>query len=248
MALSPTAVDVQRVYTSLALVQRYVPAAAIAGSADTTPGPGKVLRTDLTDIIFRYSRLFDDIASAKGFETPFPDISATNPSTPQRCVMEVTQAVVGDVRAICGFGNRKTGAITQYYDEAAKSMAALLENPKSIGYGRVSSDGTHLPEPLDRRLFANLYQFHNRNILADSIRFVDEDGNQVRHPDGRPFSLAYADYDVHNAAEGLVYLWNEAAILSAVGVNGGVVYDFSWHKLDWGQSHPTPMPGERYSP
>ena len=255
MALPPTAVDVTRVYTKQSLLVRYLPSGAIAASGVTTPSTGIVLVSDVVDLIRRWSRKFDNAAAARGFEVPFPDISATNPTTPEVCVSWVTDSVVSEIRAIGAFGNRKPGPVTQYATKAMNDLKELLAIPSTIGYGRVSCDDGHAPELLNKvpsvdgygKLYANYYQLANRNIIADSIRFVKADGSMVRRPEGAPFSLAFGDFSVPYASEGIIFIANEAAILSAVGVGGGVVYDFSFHKLDWGQAHETVFPSQRSS-
>lgn len=254
--LPPSAVDVTRVYSSQALLERYLPTGAIAASGVTTRESGIVLVSDATDLIKRWSRRFDNAASAKGFEVPFPDISAVNPTTPEECVSWVTNSVVAQIRSINAFGgNRKQGVVEHYEKIAREELKELVANPSNIGNGRVSCDGGHAPESLTKdpnvdgygKLYANYYKLANRNIISDSIRFVTATGKMVSRPEGAPFSIAFGDYSVPYPAEGIIFFANDSAILQAVGAGGGIVYDFSFHKLDWGQAHETTFPGQRSS-
>lgn len=250
MAVAPSGTDSLAVYTSRSIVQRYLPTDALAATGDVTPASGKILATDLTDLIREWSRRFDDETRGVGLEVPFPDVSRTNPRLPDLCRAIVTDFVVGECRTILAFGNRKQNSVTHYTDKARKALDDLLEHPKKIGYGQVTCEGGAAPESLTKiaaadgygKMFANFYQFANRNLLPDTIRFVTSAGNTVLRPDGLPFSMATADYFVESAAESLVWLNNEAQILASIGTGGGVIYRFSWLKLDWGQSHPTRIP------
>lgn len=238
MAVAPSGRDPSAVYTSQSLVERYLPSGAIAGTADTVRANGKVIVSDLTDIIRRCSRKLDGALTPKGFEVPFPDISATNPRPPDLAIEIVTWDVVGEVRTILQHGNRQKQSVRYYLDLAKETLDDLLANPLKIGRGRVST-----PELLTKtastdqygKMVSPYYRVANRNIIADSLRFVNAAGAEVCRPDGLPFMYG-SDYSIENQAQGLLWLYNEAQILAQTGTGGGVVYEFSWRKLDWGQT------------
>ena len=142
MSLAPAGKDIVAVYTSQSLVQRYLPTGGIAADDDVIAGAGKILVTDLTSIIREQSRIFDGEASSKGFEVPFPTVSATNPRTPEPCTDIVTKMVVAECRSILAFGNRKGAASTDYRRRAREDMRDLLANPKRMGFGQVSTEGS----------------------------------------------------------------------------------------------------------
>lgn len=245
MSVAPSGQDTSAVYTSQSLVQRYLPTGAIAGTADVTQAAGKVLVSDLTDLIRKWSRKVEGSLRSKGFEVPFPTITATNPRPPDPVVDIVTYYVVGEVRSILKFGNRSSSSVKYYLEQADTMLDNLLENPRTIGYGRVST-----PELLTKsittdqygKMTATYYRLGNRNVIEDTLRFVNSTGREVFRPDGLPFDLR-RDYDFISQSEGVIILFNEPDILTQTGVSGGVVYEFSWRKLDWGQAHPSSLTG-----
>lgn len=251
MSVQPAGKDIVAVYTSQNLVQRYLPVGGIADAGDTTPGAGKILVSDLTSIIREQSRIFDGEAGAAGFEVPFPNVTATNPRTPEPCTDIVTKMVVAECRSILAFGNRKNAAPTDYRKVARTEMRELLRNPKRMGFGQVSTESGATPELLTKVAStdqygvtqSSIYRLRNRNLMQSSLRFVRSTGVEVFRSDGFPFSVALGDYAIMSQSESLIILYNEAEILNAVGAGGGVVYRFSWHRMSFGQSHAQNFPG-----
>lgn len=248
MTLAPVAQDVTAVYTSRALVERWLPAGAITTNADSASG--KVNTTDLTNLILRASRRLDADLMSHGFAAPFPTITASNPATPDKVVEIATYRVVGEVRSILAHGNRKQGGARQYLDMATDALEALIERPASIGYGRVTTADDFLTKVFGTssaqygRMNGQVYRLRNRNVVPGSLRFVTSAGVEVSRPEGYPFTEG-VDFAIVDAAEGVVALFNESAIIAAVGASGGAVYDVSWRRLDFGRSHGPTVTGVR---
>jgi len=244
MPVQPTGTDQTNVFTTSALVQRYIPVGAITSGS---PASGKVTSADLTDIIARRSKYVGNILASKGFAYPFVDISHTNPSPPEAVISIVTDFVVADCRAILRHGNRKSGATNYYLNKAKDDLKHLLENPMTIGYGKIST-----PEPLTLvagdltnqygKLTANYYRLANRNLRLDSLRFVKSDGTEAFRTDGLPFDYG-RDWQVVDYAESVILILNESMVLAQIGSGGGVVYECSWRNLKYGQAHPQPITG-----
>jgi hypothetical protein len=245
MSVAPSGQDTAAVYTSQSLVQRYLPTGAIAEPEDTLASSGKVIVSDLTDLIRKWSRKVDGSLRSKGFEVPFPTITATNPRPPDPVVDIVTYYVVGEVRSILKFGNRSASSVKYYLERADEMLDDLLENPRTIGYGRVTTTEIltkSITADQYGKMTATYYRLSNRNVIEDTLRFVNSAGKEVFRSDGLPFNLR-RDYDFVSQAEGTIILFNEPEILSQTGSGGGVVYEFSWRKLDWGQAHPPSLTG-----
>lgn len=236
MGVTPSGTDVSVAYTTQALVQRYVPAGSF--SDVDPPRAGTISTIDLAAMMREHSRIVDARLAAVGVEVPFPAAGATNPECPPIVQRIVTFLVAGEVRMIAAAGNRQNVTGSTYSKQAEEQLKAVEAKPSLLGRGRVLT-----PELFDvdarteqrGNLIGQMVRLRNRNVIPDTIRFADSTGREVLRPEGLPIQegLSWATI---SAPESIIMLLERSMILAQCGTNGGVIYEFSWRKLDWGQT------------
>src|ERR1019366_4469807 len=140
MPTNPTGQDVTVVYTSQALIQRYMPKGSGSGwgylttqAVNDGPSnvPGLISIDDLTDIIDDESRQLEGELSSR-FYTPFPDVAATSPKLP-KVVREIcTHRVAHRILEVLHFGNRQAPTVGYLESKGQIKTLGLLEDPNSI--------------------------------------------------------------------------------------------------------------------
>lgn len=232
MPVAFNAKDDASVYTDADHFSRYIPSGSIPDDS----------------VIREWSRHVDGRLRAKGFCVPFPAIAANNPKTPPDIVRAVSYFVAAEQRNIIKFGNRKAAGPSTYLKLAEDLLDRIISDPASLGVGRVSEPEDTLAQiaSVDGAQYGKLqspyFRLKNRNLMADTLRFVDSTGAEVFRPEGYPF-IQGQDWEVHSYAEGVIAVFSESQVRSAIGADGGIVYECSWHDLSWGQSHTTRIPG-----
>ncbi len=248
----PTGNDLSSVsYTSQALVERKLPTGAII--TGSTPASSKILQSVLLDIIARWSRRIDAELWDLGFQTPFPDVAASAPAPPHRVVELVTEYVAAECREILAQGNRMAGAAKAWRSDADALLAEIKARPNALGYVRVTTpedftvqvgSGTS-PSYREAGLMQGVwYRLKNRNVDRHSVRFVRSDGSEAVSGRGTGF-LPRIDWEMISPAEGTFAIYNNEILsaVAALGATGGVVYEYGWRRLDWGQTGQNPLQG-----
>lgn len=253
MPIAATGDDVAVNYTTQALIQQDLPAAFLtsqAVNAGPSNTPGLLSIDDLTDMIRNYSRQIDGRLWRR-FQVPFPDVTATSPRLPDP-IREICTAWCSDrIRVILALGNRRAPDVEWAERRAAYLLAELEANPNHLGKVRVRTPenpfvqvgtGTGSGYNEAGQMASVWYRLKNRNVDFSTLRFVREDGSEAFRPDELPFG-PWLDWARMNAAEGTLAVFNIGqiqTIINLLGPGGGVIYEWSWRKFEYGTT------GSRY--
>lgn len=251
MATAPTGNDVAAVYTTAALVDRWLPSNYVVAGTGPSSTKGKVTSDDITDMIEEHSRSIDARLWKAGLQTPFPNVDATNPKLPRQIRRACSLLVASDIAMLIKFGSRTASRASRLKKDAEAIITSLEQNPHGLGKVRVTT-----PEAFTTPVSSGVreagamiglwYRLANTNVSPKSLRFVtrsaaDAPAVEVLRPDGFPF-IHGADWEWVSAAQGVIAVAN-TQILNAIGQYGGVVYEWGWVRLDRYQLKLPSIPG-----
>lgn len=251
MATAPTGNDEAAVYSSAALVDRWLPPNYIVAGSGPSSTKGKVTSDDITDMIDEHSRRIDARLWKAGLQTPFPTVSASSPKLPRLIRRACTLLVASDIAQLIKYGGRIPSRAGRLAKDAEAILKGIEEAPHSLGKVRVTT-----PENFTQAVSSGVreaggmlgfwYRLANINVSPKSLRFVtrataDATPVEVLRPDGFPF-IHGADWEWVSAAQGVFVLAN-TQILTAMGQYGGAVYQWGWVRLDRFQLKLAGIPG-----
>ncbi len=226
--------------------------AAGTGPSNT---PGLLSIDDLTELIWSCSRWVDSQLH-KRFYTPFPAIarltavtsgviSPSNPTLPMQIRDLCTTKVCEAIWQILEMGNRREPQVEWMLRSSHAMVDLLNHDPSSLGIIQVRTPeqfqnhacGFGSPYSETGLMTGVWYRLANRNVMPDSLRLVRSDGYEAFRSDGLPFGNLM-DYGFLDAAQGTIGFYNNGGIIASIQAvlsnGGGVIYDWSWERLDYG--------------
>ena len=249
MSVPPTADDSAVAYTVADDVLAELPS-NFAWAATATPC--QTTAAQAAAMIIGYSRELDGHLASK-FMVPFPASTATSPQCPDVVRRIVTYRVAARVRSRLLGGSYQAKTVQEYVKEADALEKGVCDKPSSMGFGRVTTPenvflqaGQGTPYSEAGMLTGPWYRLKNRNLKINSLRFARSNGSEAFRSEGLPFCERMGDWAVINYAQSLIAIYNIGMITvacAALGGTGGVVYEFSWQRLDRGQPIPPILSG-----
>lgn len=224
-------------YTTAARVARWLPNEYLTdqeegdGPSDQT---GFVSPDDVADLINTRSREIDGLLDDAGLRVPFPSILDAGTLLPAEVTKAVSMMVAIDIRAIIKYGEHGSENSDELDKRVKEFVARIKKNPHTIGRIAVTTveDFRRQATPANPAglLEAGVYRTVNRDVIASSVRFVNASGQEVLRSTGRPFRHG-VDWKMISGAQGTFCFLNSTA-LSELGAGGGIVYEWSFVRLD----------------